>query len=347
MTSSILSCVVHLGGLDSGAIYFDFDGRFSIDRLKHLHQAAVSRAARVALLQQHRTRVHELDNVADTDLHQQVDGTISAYLASDEYATLLRHCLAAFFVFHAQTPRQALAVLVRAEELLQDFGRTVCKRTWASKEQEKERKRAALAPNAPGADDVEMKSYDPSDPLFNPPLSSLSVAAAAAASDTVAAPPRMALLLVDNIAAFYWQVRSQPIGWCGIGTGLYSKERMSVGAHASLGMDTLAAAQAQQRSNDSSNSWFYEMFTHQMRYIMQTYHLIGVVAKPTCFLNQVPTDERTMHALAEWRASQVLSAHRFSHRAFCACCVCAPGLCFRSLRSTTSTMVSSTRSISA
>lgn len=98
-------------------------------------------------------------------------------------------------------------------------------------------------------------------------------------SSLPAAPPRMVLLLVDNAAAFQCQTRRQGINYAGIGAGLYSKERAAIGAGVSN--------EFVGKNPPSSSNWFMELFTHRLRYLINTYHLIGIVSKPTMAQVQV------------------------------------------------------------
>ena len=93
----------------------------------------------------------------------------------------------------------------------------------------------------------------------------------------------MVLLLLDNVAAFYWQCKKQPIGYAGTATGLYSKERNGVGSGVLQEVDH----KSQQLSSDRDNTWFIELLTHRIRYLLQKYHMVGVVSKPTVMPKQV------------------------------------------------------------
>lgn len=133
-----------------------------------------------------------------------------------------------------------------------------------------------------------------SDPSYNPTVS----ASGSKPSSSVLLPPRISLLLVDNISAFKWQTHGQPVGGSsGIAGGLFTQQRISVGAGAippdemqAMGTGPGSQLAAMERlSTSQGNSWFYELFTHRARDLMTTYSLVGVFTKATLSARAVST----------------------------------------------------------
>lgn len=111
-----------------------------------------------------------------------------------------------------------------------------------------------------------------SDPSFNPRLSRAAAAVAASSRSSLSAassPPRISLLCIDNVAAMHWLVKGQPPGFGGMALGLDTPERMA-----------LCGSSQATRGDSLGRTWFYDLFTQQLRALLHSRQLIAIVTKP-------------------------------------------------------------------
>lgn len=127
-----------LGGLDQGAIVIDFDFRFNIRRLEDLMRSIIADALEKDVRKQ--ADQAGVDENALMLRMIEAQTKLVTYVSSHEYASLRSHCLANLTVFTAQTPRQALGVLLQVEQCCQQYAQSKGKKTWEQKQQEQRKK---------------------------------------------------------------------------------------------------------------------------------------------------------------------------------------------------------------
>lgn len=97
-----------------------------------------------------------------------------------------------------------------------------------------------------------------------------------------AAAHHIALLCIDNAAAFHWQVKNQRPGYASMAVkaDLDSNERRRLSG--------LPLTETSAGVYDGKGAiWFYELLTQRLRYLMQQYQLCGIATKPVASTAQV------------------------------------------------------------
>jgi hypothetical protein len=173
----------------------------------------------------------------------------------------------------------------------------------------------------------------------NPHLSAAATAAANAAASARAATyesaPRIALLCIDNVAAFHQLVKGQPPGSTGIGSGAHTPERIAV----TTGLSDAHGAAASSSANDRNRTWLYELFARQLKATMQTRQLMCIATKPPLTRKAVSL-QRKQHSKTNGRDTLLVCAVVHAHLSF------APLLCVPICRPRASKLISNTRNSS-
>jgi len=266
--------------------------------------------------QRDRGGVDPAEEASLDDILSNAETRLLSFFSSRLYIRLREHLLANIFIFHANFPRTALAALRDAEQVIKEwngvaeatrrgvqptpaiYGRQSRKswiqKEWEYREEMKRRERQQEQQMGMMMERSEEEEKNDMRAAFNAATASSSTSTGNGSNPAPSFPtPRIALICIDNIAAFHSIVRVQPPGYAHMAIGLNSRIRQQVAggvepnATAATGMGGSGGGSGVGSTSAADQvSWFYQLFSRKLNTLMQQHQLIAIATKPALSFKQ-------------------------------------------------------------